>query len=234
MYPAGQSYGYEFLFHAKMLNIKGLWYLPLQASNTAGIDFHFPPKTVLFTGYYSAAENSTVDLGSTTNADAKNNKAPSIISAPAASSRTIALPKAGMVDLTTLLTVSLAQIAQSQMNLMQKFPGCLSTGMINSDVTPSTSMEHQPIGLMTNACPSNSLVKPWITYPKLDQFFEILSDGDIDGRDTGALLAKLNDITIYHIDELPGFSDAELKEEGMKMGDIKWLRKEVERALKEY
>ena len=117
-------------------------------------------------------------------------------------------------------------MAQNQMQILQRLSG--NVGYSTDTLSPpSIIMENQAA-----ANTSDSLIKPWVVYPKFDQFFETLLD--VDGRDTGSFLQKLNDIAIYRIDELATLTDAEMKEEGFKIGDIKWLRREVEKALKEY
>ncbi|KIJ42448.1 hypothetical protein M422DRAFT_254546 [Sphaerobolus stellatus SS14] len=208
----------------------------LWASNSGGVDLHFPPNTVVFKGYFSASENAVLELGSVGNAAMAGNKNPGMAASlpnsfGAAGLGTLAPPRTASLDLSVLLTVSIAQIAQSQIQLMQKLPGSVGiTSVPGSSDPPLPSLKYPSVG--SASVTSESSIKPWIMYPKFDQFFKTLPD--VDGRDTGAILVSLSDAGIYRIEELHGFSDAELKEEGLRMGDIKWLRKEVEKVLKEY
>ena len=138
----------------------------------------------------------------------------------------------GNPDVNAILMLSLAQMAQSQMQFLQKLPGSMgSVAPSGPHIEPSVARLNAPI-MPADENSTRDLAKPWITYPRFDQFFQSLTD--TDGRDTDTILAKLSDAAIYHIDEISTFSDSELKEEGLMMSDIKWLRKEVKRVMKSF
>ena len=111
------------------------------------------------------------------------------------------------------------------MQFLQKLPGSMGSVAPNGPhIEPSVAGSNAPI-MPADKNSTGDIVKPWITNPGFDQFFHSLTD--TDGRDTNTILAKLSDAAIYRIDESSTFSDSELNEEGLEMGDIKWLRKVV-------
>jgi hypothetical protein len=67
-------------------------------------------------------------------------------------------------------------------------------------------------------------------YPRFDKFFESIHDKVLD-YDLGLILAKLTDAGIYQVHELASFTDPELKEVELVIGDIKWLCHEVKKVI---
>ncbi|KIJ43508.1 hypothetical protein M422DRAFT_47804 [Sphaerobolus stellatus SS14] len=203
------------------------------ANELQGADLHFPPSTSpLFVGFFKAAPNSTVDLGS---------EAPSSQSTPAVPIPTPAIfnqagtvvPGNGIqstasnanIDFNAFLAVAMTQMIQIQSHLLSRD----SRGP--SDLLTTTVPASDQASLMGQKC-SISSVEANITYPSFDQFFEELPDSAKNKRETGSILSKLTNARIYQIHELEFITDVELRNEGLALGDIKWLRMEVSKALK--
>jgi len=184
-----------------------------QAAGTIGVSLELPPNTPLFTFFYTAPANSMVSPPQTTQALAPAaTPTPVPVLSPALPTMT---SPAGMPDMNTMMTLTLMQVAQSQLHLFERLGAPNpQLGMILAG--PSTS------GAVA--------IKPNINYPKFDQFFEDLSQECLD-RDTGSILACLTDARIYRISELVAFTDTELTDIGLKPGDVKWLRRIVQRAI---
>ena len=119
--------------------------------------------------------------------------------------------------MTSLIAVAVAQLAQSQMAFMQG---------------PGTAARMTAIGDSITSEPPKSPFKPTVAYPKFNQFFESLPDATTSLRDIASILITLTDAAIYHIDELDHITDEELRKEGLKLGDVEWLRAEVRRVMK--
>jgi hypothetical protein len=78
--------------------------------------------------------------------------------------------------------------------------------------------------------PDPSYIHGTTEYPKFDEFFESLGDRVVD-QDLGSILGILTDAKVYCIHELMWYTDSELKDLGLAIGDIKWLRSEVKRVI---
>lgn len=136
---------------------------------------------------------------------------------PASAHGNIHVPGMGTVDMNSVLAMGIIQMVQMQMHWMQNVQGCgAAHGTIPAGLT----------SLQTGTLPS----KPIHMYPKFDAFFEALSLENVDW-DMGSILMVLADASIHCIHELEEFSDKELIDLGLKIGDIKWLRKVVRKAL---
>ena len=176
-----------------------------------------PPKTPLFGHFFSAPADSKVDP-------------PNMSQSPPIS--TLSLPNSNtspsygsttMPDITTLLMTQIMGLSQIQTQLMRDMVGTPRRKISNSPNPGHTSYG--------TTCNSESItIDDSKVYPRFDEFFESLGDRTVD-RDLGAILAQLSDAKVYRIHELRFFSDSELKDMGLAIGDIKWLRNEIKKAV---
>jgi hypothetical protein len=151
-------------------------------------------------------------------------------------------------DVTALLTLSVAQMLQTQMKMFGGFSttkpelGAFDLshgkhGNVNTSIHGNSergSSEHGNSEHCGKANASETLIKPGVTYPEFKEFFETIPAIEKENRDIDTLLTKFRALAIYRIHELTNFTDSELKNEGFKLGDIKWLRNEIKNALPFY
>ncbi|KIJ50158.1 hypothetical protein M422DRAFT_245960 [Sphaerobolus stellatus SS14] len=197
------------------------------ASDLQGADFHFPPSTSpLFVGFFKATPNSTVDLGGETN---NSLPTPTIMTpalttpTPSAQNSTGTGPLAPVaavtnIDVNTMLAVAVTQMLQFQSHMLKG---------------PSLRMPNQ-VPLIGAQVAPEPVIQLNTAYPSFDKFFEDLPNSIKNRCDTGSILKTLSDARIYQISELELVTDEELKQEGMPLGDIKWLRREVLKAIQAF
>jgi hypothetical protein len=125
----------------------------------------------------------------------------------------------GLVDINSVLMAQALSVSQMQMHLFQN--------MLSTPIQKRLSNPNMTVN------PNNSpAIDDGKDYPRFDHFFETIQD-KVSDRDLGRILSKLTDAGIYRILELHWFSEADLKDAGLVLGDIKWLQREVRKAMRE-
>ncbi|KAF8522700.1 hypothetical protein BU17DRAFT_86593 [Hysterangium stoloniferum] len=185
------------------------------ASRIMGISDEMPPNTPLFSHFFSAPANSKVEppklAGGVRASEAIQIPLPLPSNIPLNSSNMAAFP-----DIHSLLMTQVVGMSQMQMQMLQNMLG-----------TPRRKVVSSP---NPGAIDGTIIVDDSTDYPRFDEYFESIGDKVVD-HDLGAILAKLTDSGVYRVHELAWFIDAELKEAGLVIGDVKWLRNEVKRAM---
>ncbi|KAF8495314.1 hypothetical protein BU17DRAFT_103637 [Hysterangium stoloniferum] len=185
------------------------------ASGIMGISDEMPPNTPLFSHFFSAPTNSKVEPPKL----AGGVRASEAIQIPSPLPSNISLNSSNMAafpDIHSLLMTQVVGMSQMQMQMLQNMLG-----------TPRRKVVSSP---NPGATDGTIIVGDSTDYLRFDEYFESIGDKVID-RDLGAILAKLTDSGVYRVHELAWFTDAELKEAGLVIGDVKWLRNEVKKAM---
>lgn len=190
---------------------------------TLGVTSEKPPNTPLYAHYYTAPSNAKVEPPKIQAAvDKSFTKISPVPSVEPASSASVACGP----DLQTLVMTQLVQIQQMQMvQNMLRYGGPAVAGQGTNPIAPLFIQ-----GLNT----ANSHTGVQGSGMEFSEFFEHIrssSSGPFK-RDLDKMMTQLNSAGIYQISELELFSDKELVDDvGMLLGDAKWLRLEVRKAL---
>jgi hypothetical protein len=206
-----------------------LSYRYLQSVGTLNVGPDSPPRTPLYTYYYTAPANAkVVPPAETSNTTCTEPSSGGPLPALALGNEPTTI--GSTPDLNTMLAMQLISMGQMQLQMFRNMfgtsvsqPNQASPFPQASNTTTNTPASSQLTGVTS--------IESHRNYSTIEDFFRQISARD-PKRDVGFIMDKLLEGGMLRIDEILWFREDDLREAyGLHLAEAKWLLREVSKAV---